>query len=107
QRDGARSEQLVQITNGHRTKFPSYKGTQLVSRRQQDLFELLQQLAITGEFARGVCLLHIAKHGAGTRKPIEIGASGCWPGGLFNPDPDQKGLRFAKGARPFDLAVVW
>ena len=77
-----------------------------VSGRQQDLFELLQQLAIANEIARGVFLPHIAKHGASALEPIEIGRRRCWSGWLFRADPDQKGLRFAKGARPLDLAVV-
>ncbi len=47
------------------------------SGRQQNLFELLQQLAITDEVAGGVFPLHIAKHCTGTLKPLEIGCSGC------------------------------
>jgi hypothetical protein len=58
-------------------RLASFSAAQPVSGRQQDLFELLQQLTIADEIARGVFLPHIAKHGASALEPIDIFCRRC------------------------------
>ncbi len=73
--------------------------------RQQKLAELIEQLAVTGEIAGGVLLLHLAEQCACAFKRIAAGGeTGCARYGRRRADEQALGIR--KGTRPLDLAII-